>query len=111
MTSILVGASRARLDLRLFELDVLAHDRVVLLHDELVRRGLLVLRGRVEVPGVGGRHQTDQLASTLPGHGNDSRCAPGGPKRGCNMARPLSGDKGGYQCQICSKPASKRGSP
>src|SRR5215510_6581630 len=63
MTRLLIGAGR--LDLRLLELDVLADDRVVLLEDELVRRALAVLRGGVEVAGVGGRHEPDQLASCL----------------------------------------------
>src|SRR6266545_4849736 len=53
------------LDLRLFELDVLAAHRVVLLQHQLVRRALLVLGGRVEVSGDGGRHQADELAAAL----------------------------------------------
>src|SRR5678815_1102088 len=52
-----------RLDLRLFEIDVLADHRVVLLEHQLVRRALAVLRRRVEVAGVRGRHEPDELAS------------------------------------------------
>src|SRR5215218_5196795 len=51
------------LDLRLFELDVLANDRVVLLQHELVRGALAVLRGRIEVARVRRRHETDELAA------------------------------------------------
>src|SRR3954466_11161774 len=66
------GSAGPNLDLRLFEIDVLADDRVVLLQHELVRCALAVLRRRVEEAGVGGRHEPDQLASrfTLLGHGS-----------------------------------------
>src|SRR5688500_9004650 len=53
------------LDLRLFEFDVLANDRVVLLQHELVRRALAVLRRRVEKAGIRRRHETDQFAAAF----------------------------------------------
>jgi hypothetical protein len=57
------SSATPRVDLRLFELDVLADHRVVLLQHELVRRALAVLRRRVEEAGIGGRHEPDELAS------------------------------------------------
>src|SRR5262245_11406546 len=53
------------LDLRLFEFDVLANDRVVLLQHELVWRALAVLRRRVEIAGVRRRYETDELAAAF----------------------------------------------
>src|SRR5512140_1897466 len=77
------------LDLRLFELDVLAHDRVVLLEHELVRGPLAVLRRRVEEAGVRGRHQADELAArfTLLRHGDATYGMP---------PEPLAGDWEGW---------------
>src|SRR3954471_24629705 len=53
------------LDLRLFELDVLANNRVVLAEHELVRRALAILRGRVEKTGVRRRDEADQFTARL----------------------------------------------
>src|SRR3569623_1151449 len=58
----------ALLNLRFFEDDVLADDRVVLLELELVRGVLLVLGRRVEETGIGSRHQLDLFAFFLLGH-------------------------------------------
>src|SRR4029453_13247130 len=55
--------------LRLFVDDVLAHDGVVLLDLELVRRVLPVLDGRVEVTGAGARLELDDLALASLRHG------------------------------------------
>src|SRR6185437_1483503 len=65
-------ASRALLDLGLFVADVLAHERVVFLHFQLIGMQALVLRGDVEMPGSGRRQQLDLFA-----HGNSSSGAAG----------------------------------
>src|SRR6187551_3724109 len=51
------------LDLRLFEFDVLADDRVVLLQHELVGGTLAVLGRRVEEARVRRRDEADELAT------------------------------------------------
>jgi hypothetical protein len=56
------GPKEALLDLGLFVVDVLAHERVVLLHFQLIGMEALVLRGDVEVAGPGGRQQFDLFA-------------------------------------------------
>jgi hypothetical protein len=53
--------------LRLFDFgflirDMLAHDRIILGHFHLVRRGLLVFIGGVEVTGAGSGDQADFIA-------------------------------------------------
>ena len=55
------------LQLGFLVLHVLARLRIELHDFDLLRRGLLVLVGRVEVTGAGRRFQLDLLASTL-GH-------------------------------------------
>src|SRR5579872_4627089 len=56
------------LDLGFAEFDMLAHDRVVLLHDHLLGHGAGILLGHVEVAGVRRRIQADLDGSWL-GHG------------------------------------------
>ena len=59
------------LDLRLFELDVLAHHRVILLEDDLFRRRAGVLLGDVEETRAGGRQQLNLLGDRL-SHGENA---------------------------------------
>ena len=42
--------------------DMLAHDRIIFGHFHLVRRGLLVLVGSIEVTGAGSGDQADFIA-------------------------------------------------
>src|SRR5579883_128399 len=56
------GSSGKLLDLRFLVRHVLAHDRVELLHFELVRMQPAVLRRHVEVAGAGGGEELDLLA-------------------------------------------------
>src|SRR5450755_4177309 len=63
------GPKPRLLDLGLAEFDVLARNRVVLLHHQLVGLGARVLLGDVIKAGVGGGHELDLDGGGF-GHGN-----------------------------------------
>src|ERR1700675_4632490 len=58
--------SRGLLDLRFFVRDVLARHGIEFLGFHLVRMQPLVLRGRIEMTGTGGRDQLDFIAHADP---------------------------------------------
>lgn len=59
------SSKKRLLDFVFFIYHVLAHDWIVLLELQLVRRGLFVLVGGVVVTGIRGRHQFDFVTHRL----------------------------------------------
>src|SRR5690242_10717727 len=83
------------LDLAFLELDMLAHDRIVLLQHQLFRLGARVLLGHVEEAGVGRRVEADLDGGRL-GHwrsraisGNSEACL---DTKGGLVVKPPSGN-------------------